>query len=217
MLLTRLSAGRFNLVIIFRRRPDLPAEPQIQTLRYTMIPANCVDKSKGLEKANNSFTEVDLPANVRQHNNNSWNGRVVYWFSKTNMINWLLHVLTEINSSTLCSKRQLISASNMRVCAAAERWTHLFSLKFIYFSVISRAKDLALVTMTIFNPAQGAVVQTRKSQARTSLSETIRCVIEECFWFSSCYKNKKVSKVHSVKIELFNPHVQIKQIRFFYG
>ena len=68
--LTRLSAGRFNLAIIFRPRLDLPAEPQIQMLRYIMIPANCVDKFKGLERANNSFGGVDLPANVRRQNNN---------------------------------------------------------------------------------------------------------------------------------------------------
>lgn len=71
MLLTRLSAGRFHLVIIFRPQPDLPAEPQIQMLWYIMILANTGDKFKGLEIANSSFTEVDLPANVRQQNNNS--------------------------------------------------------------------------------------------------------------------------------------------------
>lgn len=153
MLLTRLSAGRFHLVIIFRPRPDPPAEPQMQRLRCTMIPANCADKFKGLEIANNGFTEVDLPANVRQRNNNSWNGRVVYWFGKTNMINWLPRVMTvalEINPSTVCGKRRLISAADMPVCAVSERWIHLFSLKIIYFSVISGAKGFPLVTMTIF-------------------------------------------------------------------
>lgn len=71
VLLTRLSVGRFNLVIIFKPWPDLPTEPKIQMLQNIMIPANFVDKFKGLEIANNSFTEVDLPANVRQENNNS--------------------------------------------------------------------------------------------------------------------------------------------------
>ena len=107
VLLTRLSAGCFNLVIIFRPQPDIPVERQIQ-----MIPANTVDKFKGLKTANSSLTEVDLPANVRQQNNNSWNGRVVYWLSKTNMINWLLCVLTavlKINLSTASSKKQLMS------------------------------------------------------------------------------------------------------------
>lgn len=119
MLLTRLSVGRFNIVIIFRPQPDLPADG----LSNIMIPANCADKFKGLEIANNGCTEVHLPANFRQQKNNSWNGRVVYWFSKTGMINWLLHVLTaalEINSSTTCTKGQLIPASDMHLCAAPE-------------------------------------------------------------------------------------------------
>lgn len=70
-LLMRLSVGRFNLVIIFRLQPDLPSERQIQMLGYIMIPANAVDKFKGLKITNNNLTKVDLPANVRQQNNNS--------------------------------------------------------------------------------------------------------------------------------------------------
>lgn len=103
--------GELNSALLFRPQPALPAEPQIQMLRYIMIPANGVDKFKGLEIANNSFPEVDLPANVRQQNNNSWNGRVVYWSSKTDVINWLLPTsLQPWKSIPTCSQAELISA-----------------------------------------------------------------------------------------------------------
>lgn len=199
VLLIRLSAGRFNLVIIFRPRSDLPAEPHMHMLRYTMIPANCADKFKGLKIADNSFTEVDLPANDRQQNNYPWNGRAVYWFGKTNMINWLLHVLTatpEINSSTVCSKRWPISASYTHACAVAERWSHLSGLTFIYFS--SGDKDLPLVSMTIFIYQSLRKPRTYESIINNKMSCS--------FWKRT--KNPQKRKDNSVKTLLFTPQTQ---------
>lgn len=67
MLLTRLSAGRLNSGIIFRPRPDLPAEDA----SAHDDPANSVVELERLEMVSSSRAEVDLPANVRQQNNNS--------------------------------------------------------------------------------------------------------------------------------------------------
>lgn len=65
VLLTGLSAGRFNLVIIFLD-PAVISPPSLRyRLWHMMIPANCVDKFKGLKIANSGFTGADLQAGFR--------------------------------------------------------------------------------------------------------------------------------------------------------
>ena len=160
-----------------------------------MIPANCVDKFKGLKIANNGFTGADLRADFGRQNNSLWNGRVSYWFSQINMMNWLLRVLTAalvIDSSTLRGRRQPIPAADVHVCAVAERWTHRSSLRAICLSVISGAKDLPLVTMTIFIPTQKDMVSSCMSQGRKTRF-LFKTEVEECFWFNI---KAKVSEEH---------------------